>query len=205
MSTSKSPERLVFFTDAVVAIALTLLVLPLTEVVGEVVAGGGAPTEVITHHQWQIYSFLLSFAVIARQWLGHHRLFELVKAYNGALMALNFGWLLTIVVLPFPTLMVAGFRTNTFTVLCYIGTILACSVLQTAMVLVIRRDANVAKTPHVVSDRRLANAVASTAALAVAMLLAAVVPGVDYFALLLLLPVPALVRRWSDDTGDTPG
>ena len=56
-----APERLVFFTDAVVAIALTLLVLPLTEIVPELVAAHGEPLEAITHNQPKIWSFLLSF------------------------------------------------------------------------------------------------------------------------------------------------
>jgi hypothetical protein len=53
------------------------------------------PNEAITQNQWQIYSFLLSFAVIARQWISHHRLFEQIKAYSPPLMAVNLCWLLT--------------------------------------------------------------------------------------------------------------
>lgn len=92
MKPEKSPERLVFFSDAVVAIALTLLVLPLTELVPEVVvAEHGRSFEVVTDNQWQIYSFLLSFAVIARLRMGHHRLFEQVRAYSGPLLVVNLG------------------------------------------------------------------------------------------------------------------
>jgi uncharacterized membrane protein len=72
MSTSmnRSPERLVYFSDAVVAIALTLLVLPLAEAVPEAVSKHADSLKVITENQWKIYSFLLSFAVIARLWSG---------------------------------------------------------------------------------------------------------------------------------------
>src|SRR5882672_3034621 len=132
MST-RSPERLVFFSDAVVAIALTLLILPLTDVVTEVKAANGPAIEVITEHQAQVWCFLLSFAVIARLWIGHHRLYEQVKAYSNPLMLVNLCWLLTIAVLPFPTEMIGQFGTDLFTVLFYIGTMVVRNATQTAM------------------------------------------------------------------------
>lgn len=46
MSRTRNPDRLVLFTDAVVAIALTLLVLPLVEVVTESKAEGLTALEV---------------------------------------------------------------------------------------------------------------------------------------------------------------
>ncbi|MGH3796974.1 MAG: TMEM175 family protein [Pseudonocardiaceae bacterium] len=196
MSTSRSPERVVFFTDAVVAIAMTLLVLPLTEVVSELVTEDRPSVEAITGHQWQIYSFLLSFAVIARQWIRHHRLFEEVTAYSLPLMEVNMCWLLTIAVLPFPTEMVGAFGVDRFTVLFYIATILASSVCQTIMVLIVRGDANVARSPSSISDRWRATAIGSTVALAVALLLAGLVPGVGYFAILLVGLPPLITRQW---------
>jgi uncharacterized membrane protein len=194
MNTSKSPERLVFFSDAVIAIALTLLVLPLTDVVRELVAAHAEPIEAITGHQWQIYSFLLSFAVIARQWVGHHRLFEHVKAYSRPLVGVNLYWLLTIAVLPFPTEMVGAFGEDRFTVLFYIGTILASSVCQTVMLLIIRHDPQVAKHPAGITDQWRFNAIGSTVALVAAFVLAALGPAVSYFAILLLV-VPPLIAR----------
>jgi uncharacterized membrane protein len=104
----RDPDRLVLFTDAVVAIAVTLLILPLVDVGTAAVAENLRTRAVISDHKTQILSFLLSFVVIARLWLTHHRIFEHVKAYNSRLMELNMFWLLTIVILPFPTAMISG-------------------------------------------------------------------------------------------------
>ncbi len=186
MSTPNGPDRTILFTDAVVAIAITLLVLPLVDVVSESVAAGAPSIEVITGHQPEIYSFLLSFAVIARFWSVHHAMFEGVTAVSRGLMFCNFLWLLTIVVLPFPTEMVGGYSDDRFTTLLYIGTILASSACLTVLSVLVRG----ALVPAAISAPVL---------LAVAMLVAAFVPGVGYLALLLLLlsrPLGQLLTRW---------
>jgi uncharacterized membrane protein len=196
-SVERSPERLVFFSDAVVAIALTLLILPLADTVPEAVARHAHSIEVITDNQWKIYSFLLSFAVIARLWIFHHRLFEQVKAYSPPLMVANLCWLLTIVVLPFPTEMIGGFNDDRFTAAFYIGTMLAANLCQLAMIFIIRADPAVARNSGGVPDRQRFTAVVIAVLFAVALALAALVPGVGYFALLLLaLAVPASRIRY---------
>jgi uncharacterized membrane protein len=191
--TEKSPERLVFFTDAVVAIALTLLVLPLTEIVPEVVAAHGTSIEAVADHQQQIWSFLLSFVVISRQWISHHRLFEHVQAYNHALFQMNLGWLLTVVVLPFATQMVGAFGTDKFTALLYIGTMVVNGAFQAGMTWIVRTRPELAKDGGV-SDRWLFTSVGSTVAMALAFLLAAIFPDVNYFGILLLV-APSLLAR----------
>jgi uncharacterized membrane protein len=187
MDTSKSPERLVFFSDAVVAIAMTLLVLPLAEVIPELVAEHAESTEAFTRNQWQIYSFLLSFVVISRFWISHHHLFENVKAYSPALMQANLGWLLTIVVLPFPTEMIAGFDRDQFTALFYIGTVFASSAFLAIMVLIVHRNPDLARDPDSLSASGLWNAAGSTLALAVALILVAIFPSIGYYSLFLLM------------------
>jgi len=88
--TERGLDRLVTFLDAVVAIAITLLVLPLVEVLAEL-RPEDALADVIRADAGQFWAFLLSFAVIARLWLVHHRLVEQVAAYDRAFVLANLG------------------------------------------------------------------------------------------------------------------
>lgn len=77
-----------FFTDAVVAIATTLLILPLLGV--QKAADDGVSTREFLHDNGdQLFSFALSFAIIANFWVSHERLFNLVGQWTGRLMVLN--------------------------------------------------------------------------------------------------------------------
>jgi len=93
-------DRLTFFSDAVVAIAMTLLAIDLE------VPEGDTVQELLTSvgANWDGYlTFLISFAVIARHWIGHHRVFRYVARASTALTWLNMLWLLLIVLTPFLT------------------------------------------------------------------------------------------------------
>ncbi|GAB2807927.1 TMEM175 family protein [Actinoallomurus bryophytorum] len=202
-SVERSAERLVFFSDAVVAIALTLLILPLADVVPEAAAEHTESLKVITENQWKIYSFLLSFFVIGRLWMSHHRLFEQIKSYNRWLLNVNLWWLLTIVVLPFPTEMIGGFDDDRFTAIFYIATILAADACLMGMVLITRRDPDVARNPGGVPDPQFFMGMFNLGLLVLALVLATFVPGVRYLALLLLLlnlPVAWVYRRRIQNT-----
>jgi uncharacterized membrane protein len=179
----RSVERLVLFTDAVVAIAITLLVLPLVDAVSEAVAAGAPSTDVIGENWAQIFSFLLSFYVIAQLWSAHHGLLEGVTAARRGVFTLNMLWVLTIVVLPFVTEMIGGYGTDRFTVLLYIGMVLSSSACLTALSVVIR-------------GRLVAGAGSATGLLGVALLLALLVPPVGYAGLLLLVLSPLVERLW---------
>ncbi|MFF0342438.1 TMEM175 family protein [Kribbella sp. NPDC004875] len=197
MSTPRDPDRLVLFTDAVVAIAITLLVLPLVDLVPEVRSDGGDAVSVITDHRQELFTFLLSFVVIANFWLGHHRVFEHVRAYNPLLMRLNLLWLLAIVVLPFPTEIIGTFDSDRFTAGIYVGTILVLSILQSAITWLVHGHKELEDPDNPVSKRQLVGTLLLTGLTVVAFLLAALVPGVNFYAMLLLLLSPLLMPVWS--------
>lgn len=92
--------RLVAFSDAVVAIAITLLAIDLPIPVNRDHATFMAS---VGENTPEYLSFLISFTVIGIHWIHHHRLFQYVVRFSGRLVILNFGWLLLIVVTPFMT------------------------------------------------------------------------------------------------------
>lgn len=99
-----SAERLIFFSDAVVAIAITLLALDLPAPQGvtnsEVLHSAGTYVD-------QYVAFLISFVVIAGHWRGHHRVFRYVRDV-GPVIRWNLLWLLFIVITPFATRVLNG-------------------------------------------------------------------------------------------------
>jgi len=92
-------DRVLFFTDAVFAIAITLLAVELH------VPEGGHLTfaEQLDHATPSLISFGISFAVIALFWLGHHGTFRYIRALDRPLIGLNMLFLGTIAFLPYPT------------------------------------------------------------------------------------------------------
>ncbi len=67
-------ERLKFFTDAVVAIAMTLLIIPLLKDVAEAARADAWRMEYLEESAGQLLSLALSFVIIATFWMMHHAL-----------------------------------------------------------------------------------------------------------------------------------
>jgi uncharacterized membrane protein len=126
-------ERVIFFSDAVFAIVITLLVLPLTAEI-ELPEGG---QDLATHvwEQWpRVLSFLVSFLVIGQFWIAHHHMFEYVRRYDQGLLWLNLVSLLTVSFMPFPTALI-GARLETaavFPVVFYAASMTVSSLALTA-------------------------------------------------------------------------
>ncbi|MGC4935400.1 TMEM175 family protein [Gordonia sp. DT30] len=105
--TEEGFRRLIAFTDAVVAIALTLLVLPLVDIAHDLTEGITV-WQVFSDHSDQVIGFLISFIVIWVLWRNHHSMMEYFRSYDEVLFRLHFLWLFTIVALPFVTALISG-------------------------------------------------------------------------------------------------
>ncbi len=135
---NESPERLTFFSDAVAAIALTLLAV-------ELPVPRGATNRALWHDLGAHWSddyqpFLLSFVVIAVFWSTHHGLFRNVTRLGPGLVPLNFVFLLMIVLVPFVTRVLgeAGHDVQIGVVL-YAATIAALAATIAAISQLVRR------------------------------------------------------------------
>jgi uncharacterized membrane protein len=91
-------SRIVAFSDGVFAIAITLLVLSL-EVPDHV--GGGDLASALWDQRQNLLAYAISFAVIGRFWVVHHRFFSDVTGFDGRLLGLNIFYLAWIVLIPF--------------------------------------------------------------------------------------------------------
>jgi uncharacterized membrane protein len=92
-------ERVLFFSDAVFAIAITLLVVDLRVPFSSTIRSAHVLREAVP----EMIGFGIGFALIGVFWLGHHSVFRQVVAMNGVLIRLNLLFLGTIAFLPYPT------------------------------------------------------------------------------------------------------
>lgn len=96
-------DRIIFFSDAVFAIAITLLVIDL-----KVPKIEGTITDqnfilALSDELPQLSGFILSFFIIGLYWSVHHSIFGFVINYSKKLLWLNLIFLFTIVLMPFST------------------------------------------------------------------------------------------------------
>lgn len=123
-------ERVVFFSDAVFAIALTLLVVDLR--VPEV-DNGETSGDVIVSLLPGFMAYAISFAVIALNWNGHHRKFRVINGFDSRLIQLNFVLLFLVAFTPFPTSLMSEYPGEVPSVVLYAVVVAMLSVVQLAM------------------------------------------------------------------------
>src|SRR5918994_1049127 len=107
-------SRIVAFSDGVFAIAITLLVLAL-----DVPEHANDLTRVLENQEGDLFAYALSFAVLGRWWLGHHRFFGSLERFDGPLMGLNLFYLAWIALVPFSSEVLGDYGDETAGVVLY--------------------------------------------------------------------------------------
>jgi uncharacterized membrane protein len=199
-------ERLIFFSDAVFAIAITLLIL---EVRPPQLGRHATDTDhlvALINLSPSFVSFFISFFVIAAFWAGHHRAFSLSRHWSPNLVTPNILMLAAVVFMPFATAYMAlnmGQR---------VPTVLYDIVLLTTGLLNIRL-VRLATSPPVVDEGADVLTIARTrgrgwgvsAGAALALVLAFFVPALSQFALMTIpLWLRLAVRRAERAAGAEP-
>lgn len=108
-------ERLIFFSDAVFAIAITLLTLNI-RLPAEISAMSNGQLLDQLLGGWRNYlAYAIGFLAIGSFWVAHHRRFRFIKRYDRGLLMLNLLLLMIIAFVPFSTSVISesGNRTAT--------------------------------------------------------------------------------------------
>jgi len=185
-------DRIIVFSDGVVAIAITLLILPLTEIDRP---AGATLGNVVVDNWAALFAFALSFAVIANYWTIHHVILGPLRRHNRRLIQLNMLWLAAIVFLPFPTALIADGLEGGFSTL-YISTLLVVSILNLFFANHLAHHPELTDGEATADSRQLAIASGFVAAaLLVAVIISFFAPTVGIWALLLLFPTEILAAR----------
>jgi len=120
-------ERLVFFSDAIVAIAITILVFGVKL---DISAGKALAYHDLLKAWPSFLAFFLSFFIIALFWKIHHQFFFYIRDVNETLLWNNIAWLLFVVLLPFSTTLISTHFENKPAMVVYCANILMINIFQ---------------------------------------------------------------------------
>lgn len=180
------------FADAVVAIAITLLVLPLVDIPSD--PDSTSVAAIWENHAAQFFMFALSFAVIARLWLSHHNMGERMARGDSWMLTTTLVWLVTVVFLPFPTELLGQVGNTRPVAAVYIATFLI-NILILSL-----QGRHLCRRPPMWRAGQTAEGMATwergwwsnPALAALALLLCLLIPGVGIWALMLLFLDPLI-------------
>jgi uncharacterized membrane protein len=107
-------SRIVAFSDGVFAIAITLLVLGLA-----VPEDSHNIARELLDNRDDLLAYAISFAVLGRYWMAHHRFFSALARFDGTLMGLNLLYLAFIAIVPFTSEVLGDYSRETDAIVLY--------------------------------------------------------------------------------------
>ena len=126
-------ERLIFLSDGVYAIALTLLAVELVLPEAAADLHGRALLASLLESWPKVLAFLTSFTVIANFWVGHNVLFQHVRRFDGGLMWLALLQLMCVAFIPYPTSVIGGHIGDPVAQQFYFATLLLTGLVMAAL------------------------------------------------------------------------
>lgn len=114
---TRSPDRLFAFSDALYAIAITLLALEIKLPADTDLNSNSAVWQAIIHSAPHLLAFVISFLVIGVLWVNNHRKYSNIDMVDSRFVWLNMASLLLIAFMPFPTSLISSSSTVVATAL----------------------------------------------------------------------------------------
>src|SRR5215475_9508797 len=123
-----SPERLIAFTDGVIAILITILVLELRPPSGDHFAD-------ILDEKGKLLAYVLSFVFVAIYWVNHHHLFQVVHRIDGRVLWANILLLFCLSLTPVATAWLGDSGVKAGPAAAYALVLLGCAIAYTLLTL----------------------------------------------------------------------
>lgn len=197
-------SRLLAFTDGVVAIALTLLVLNIDL---PSPAPGRDLLDALDELDGQFLAFILSFVIIGSYWMAHHRFLSQLAAIDTTLIIWNLFYLFAIVLVPFEAEVIGLYSAEPLASAVYAGWFVMFGAISVAGYLIARRQGLLgdAPTPGAVRAQivnRLAPAIVFLVSIPIAYLVG---PTAAMLSWLAIWPLSALLgTRFKEEESPTP-
>lgn len=126
-------ERVVFFSDAVFAIAITLLVIALEPPVLTAIDRDQQLIDALAGLSGHLFAFVVGFLVIGSYWVSHVRIFRIVGRVDMRLAWLDLGFLFWVVAMPFVTGILGGNTLSRGTVILFAAVQVAAGTFQVVL------------------------------------------------------------------------
>jgi len=126
-------ERVVFFSDAVFAIAITLLIFDVRAPILVALNPDSSLLDQLGTMSGQLFAFVVGFLVIGSYWSSHLRVFRVVVRIDLALIWINLGFLFWIVAMPFVTATLGDNPLSRATVVLFAAVQVAAGLFQVLM------------------------------------------------------------------------
>jgi uncharacterized membrane protein len=189
-------DRVLFFSDAVFAIAITLLAFDL-------------PKTNLHHSGPALLGFGISFAVIGLFWLGHHAIFRYITALDRRLITMNLIFLGFIALLPYPTRLLSVHHVapaNPAPIVFYAACSAAAGLAEAAIWLYATRPGSGLANPSAAGVRlhfalRIARA---PAVFLISIPIAFVAPKITPYIWVLIFVIGAVINRFSRPPPEPP-
>jgi uncharacterized membrane protein len=178
--------RLEAFSDGVIAIIVTIMVL-------EMKAPEGTSWEVMKPLMPKFISYILSFLFVAIYWVNHHHLLHTVKRMKPSIMWANMGLLFCLSLIPFATAWMGENHFDKITVAAYALLGLTCGSAYYILELTIKRHYNDEQLTKIAQQgkwKMIASLFLYAAAIPVALFVDSKIAGCFFFIVSILWLIP---------------
>ena len=195
-------DRVLFFSDAVFAIAITLLIVDLQVPDVPDLQSGAQLRESVP----KMAGFAFSFAVIGLFWIGHHSLFRRIVGMDRSMILLNLLFLGCVAFLPYPTSLLSATGDQVPATVFYAASIGAAGLAEAVIWLyaIHIRDLALPGVPPVVYRWTLVRILASPAVFLLSIPVAIAQPVLAQYLWLLALFSAVVLRRLEPPEPEPP-